>query len=100
LNYKTGDVVAGGVFARLGKGGKVDIYSLAQTHLVVDVTSYQSENEGDFVVPVNPTRLYSNSFGTKQARTIQLAPLKSVPESASSVTCFVLREDYCLCFIK
>jgi hypothetical protein len=40
VNYVAGDVVANAVFAKIGTGGKVCIYSHAATHLVVDLNGF------------------------------------------------------------
>jgi hypothetical protein len=37
VNYGPGDVVPNSVFAKVGAGGRVCIYSLAKTHLIADV---------------------------------------------------------------
>lgn len=85
LNYRKGDVVAASVFARVGSDGRVDIYSLAQSHIVVDVSSYQSETTGHYMVPVNPRRVHSSSFNNKQSKTIRMSGVKGIPTSATSV---------------
>ena len=40
LNYGAGDTIANLVIARIGVGGKVCLYNLGATHLIVDVTGY------------------------------------------------------------
>ena len=54
LNYVAGDVVPNGVLAPIGSNGKVCIYSLADTDLVVDVAGWF---EGDAFVGATPLRL-------------------------------------------
>ena len=61
LNYAAGDVVANGVIAPLGEGGRVCVFSKVPTDLVVDVSGYfDAEN---FLGTV-PTRLVDTRFGT------------------------------------
>ena len=40
VNYVGGDVAANAVFAKIGTGGKVCIFTLAETDLVIDVNGY------------------------------------------------------------
>jgi hypothetical protein len=40
VNYVAGDVVPNAVLAKVGVGGKVCIYTLAATDIVVDVNGY------------------------------------------------------------
>ena len=40
VNYNTGDVAANAVFAKIGDDGKVCVYTLAETDLVIDVNGY------------------------------------------------------------
>jgi Fibronectin type III domain len=40
LNYQTGDVVPNAVLAKVGAGGKVCLYTYAETDLIVDVAAY------------------------------------------------------------
>lgn len=40
LNAAPGDVVANNIVVKIGDGGKVCVYNLAETHLVVDVTGF------------------------------------------------------------
>jgi hypothetical protein len=40
VNYGPGDVVPNAVLAKIGTGGKVCIYTLAGTDIVVDVNGY------------------------------------------------------------
>jgi hypothetical protein len=54
LNYVAGDVVPNGVLAPIGSNGKVCIYSLVDTDLVVDVAGWF---EGDAFVGATPLRL-------------------------------------------
>jgi hypothetical protein len=42
VNYVGGDVVANAVFAKIGEGGKVCVFTLAETDLVIDVNGYTS----------------------------------------------------------
>jgi hypothetical protein len=40
VNYSKGDIAANAVFAKIGDGGKVCVYTLAETDLVIDVNGY------------------------------------------------------------
>ena len=40
MNYAPGDVVPNAVLAKVGAGGKVCIYTLAETDIVIDVNGY------------------------------------------------------------
>jgi hypothetical protein len=40
VNYNTGDIAAKAVFAKIGDDGKVCVYTLAETDLVIDVNGY------------------------------------------------------------
>ena len=40
INYTKGQTIAGMVLARLGTGGKVDVYAYGATHIVVDVQGW------------------------------------------------------------
>jgi len=61
LNYVTGDVVPNGVLAAVGSNGKVCLYSLSETDLVVDIAGWFS---GDVFVGVTPKRLVDTRDGT------------------------------------
>jgi hypothetical protein len=40
VNYVGGDVAANAVFAKIGEGGKVCVFTVAGTDLVIDVNGY------------------------------------------------------------
>ncbi len=40
LTYFAGDVIPNAVLAKIGDGGKVCVYTLAATHLAIDVNGY------------------------------------------------------------
>jgi hypothetical protein len=40
VNYVAGDVAPNAVLAKIGDGGKVCIYTKAETHIIVDVAGY------------------------------------------------------------
>ncbi len=42
LNYVRGDIVANAILAKVGTNGRVCVYTLATTHIVVDVNGYVS----------------------------------------------------------
>jgi alpha-tubulin suppressor-like RCC1 family protein len=62
LNYVAGDVVANSVIARVGAGGRVCIYTFADTHLLVDVSGYVASPESASPLPA-PARLLDTRPG-------------------------------------
>jgi hypothetical protein len=40
LNYATGNVIPNAVFAKVGTGGKICVYTLADTDMVIDVNGW------------------------------------------------------------
>jgi hypothetical protein len=67
LNYRAGTTVANTVFARLGDGGLLCIFSQSETHLVVDLVGYFTAPSG--FTALNPARLL-DSRGTSGNATI------------------------------
>jgi alpha-tubulin suppressor-like RCC1 family protein len=63
VNYFPGDVAANAVLAKLSDAGQVCIYSLAGTHVVVDVTGYVPPAGAP--VPVEPARLVETRGGAE-----------------------------------
>jgi Leucine-rich repeat (LRR) protein len=61
VNYDTGDVVGSAVFSKIGAGGKVCVYSLADTDLIIDVNGYVPAGSG--VTPVPPARVLESRSG-------------------------------------
>ena len=61
LNYGAGDVVANAVLSKVGKDGKVCVYSLADTDIVVDVNGAFTSGSG--VVSLTPARLLETRAG-------------------------------------
>jgi hypothetical protein len=62
VNYVTGSTVANAVISKVGVGGKVCLFSLATTHLIVDVNGYVPASVSS-VVSVVPARLLETRAG-------------------------------------
>ena len=56
LNYAAGEVVANGAIVQLGTDGKICVYTLRNTDLIVDVTGFTPANTD--IVSVVPERLF------------------------------------------
>ena len=97
LNYGPGDVVPNAILTKIGVGGKVCIYTLATTHLLVDVNGFIPA--GGAVGTLIPARLLDTRPGEKtvdgisagggatQAGTVQevvVAGRGGVPSDASA----------------
>ena len=72
LNYQPGDIIPNAVLAKPDGNGTVCLYSLADTHIVVDVNGYTAERPreqgggflpGYFLQSVTPTRLLESRAG-------------------------------------
>ena len=62
LNYRPGDVVANQVLARLGSNGRFQLFTSAESHLIVDVIGWLPE--GSDVASMTPARLTDTRSGT------------------------------------
>ncbi|MFC7489470.1 MULTISPECIES: putative Ig domain-containing protein [unclassified Knoellia] len=62
VNYAAGRTVAGLVFAKVGTGGQVSLYTSISTHLLVDVAGW-IPTASDYV-PLTPSRLVDTRYGT------------------------------------
>ncbi|MGZ4790662.1 MAG: fibronectin type III domain-containing protein [Ilumatobacteraceae bacterium] len=98
LDYLTGSTVANAVISKIGDGGKVCLYTLAGTHLVVDINGYVPP-DGSFT-PIVPARLVEtradlatadnqyNAIGMRAAGSVtdvQITGRVGVPANASAV---------------
>ncbi len=61
VNYQAGDVVPNAVLAKVGSGGKVCIFTVARTHMLVDVNGYVPA--GGLLIPFSPARLLETRAG-------------------------------------
>ncbi len=61
VNYAPGDVVPNAVLAKIGDGGKVCIFTLADTDLIVDVNG--STTQSPALIPMVPARLLETRSG-------------------------------------
>ncbi len=68
VNYEGGDVAANAVFAKVGTGGMVCIFTLAQTDLVVDVNGYTPAGAG--TKSISPGRVLESRTGNPDFTTI------------------------------
>jgi hypothetical protein len=98
LNYAAGQTIANAVIAKLGEGGRVCLYTLADTHLVVDVNGYYLDDAG--YVARSPARLFdsrphhftvddvSSGEGLRRSGTtteLQVVGRANIPDTADSV---------------
>ncbi len=86
LNYVRGQTVAALVFAKLGAGGKVSVYTSGSAHLVADVAGYMP-TEADYT-GITPARLVDTRSGLGAPRgalpagkvlTVKLAGAAGIP---------------------
>jgi hypothetical protein len=63
VNYVQGDVRATGAIIGLGGGGRICVYSYAESHVLVDVVGYLADGAGDRLTPVAPRRLVDTRGG-------------------------------------
>ena len=61
LNYSAGTTIPNAVTVQLGAGGKVCVFTLATTHLIVDINGYQPN--GSSFGPLAPARLLDTRSG-------------------------------------
>jgi protein involved in polysaccharide export with SLBB domain len=80
VNYQPGDVVPNMVFAKVGAGGNVCIYTFATTNILVDVSGYVAA--GGSLGPVVPARVLETRPGQE---TIDGQYQGQGPRSAGSV---------------
>ena len=98
VNYQAGSTVANGVFAGVDGTGQVCIYSLADTHVVVDVQGWVAPDQSaPAFTAVTPRRLVDTRSGSRVAATSSLKiPVRGaavmiagkavkIPESATGV---------------
>ncbi len=61
VNYSGGDVVNNAVLAKLGSGGKVCVYSMRSTDVVIDATGYGLSSTD--IAAVSPARVFESRPG-------------------------------------
>ena len=61
VNYLPGQVVPNAVLAKVGQGGAICVFTLATTHLVIDVNGYATTGSG--TNPVEPARVVETRSG-------------------------------------
>ena len=61
VNYIGGDVAANAVLAKIGDGGKICVFTLAETDLIIDVNGYTPAGAG--TQSVEPGRIYESRSG-------------------------------------
>jgi hypothetical protein len=92
LNYTPGAIVPNFVVARVGSAGRVCLFSMAATDVVVDLSGYVVAAT-DVVPLVSPARLLDTRVGiggpigklTPGGRTLQVAGIPGIPGSAAAV---------------
>ena len=88
LNYPPGAVIANGVIVGVGTGGRICLYTVAQTHVVVDVSGYFPQGSG--YAPAGPYRRLDTRDEKKPAasgatRCLKVAGRDGVPSTARAV---------------
>jgi hypothetical protein len=89
LNYRSGEIVANSQLVQLGAGGRVSLYTLAATAIVVDVSGYfepapNSVSAGRFV-PVPAHRLLDTRTSGRPAKGSAVRVEPDVPPGATAV---------------
>jgi peptidoglycan hydrolase-like protein with peptidoglycan-binding domain len=83
VNYQAGSTVGNGVFAGVDGNGQVCIYSLAETHVVVDVQGWVAPDQSAAAfTAVTPSRLVDTRSGS---RVTASSPL-TIPVHGAAVT--------------
>ncbi|MFK7919567.1 MAG: hypothetical protein AB8G14_15940 [Ilumatobacter sp.] len=97
LNYAAGDVVPNGAIVKLGDGGKICVFNLRATDLVVDVTGFAPA--GTDIVSIVPARLFESRAGEEtvdgqqqaagrrtagQTTEVQITGRNGIPDGAST----------------
>ncbi len=92
INFKKGQTIAGMVIAKVGAGGKVNLFSSATTDLVADVVGWVPA--GADYTALNPARLLDTRYGTGAAKgavaarhavTLKVTGRGGVPAGAKAV---------------
>ena len=68
INYVGGDVAANAVLAKIGDGGKICVFTLAETDLIIDVNGYTPAGAG--TQSVQPGRVYESRTGNPEYVTV------------------------------
>jgi hypothetical protein len=95
LNYRAGQTIANAVIARIGKGGRVCVYTSAGAHVIVDVNGAVPATST--IVAVDPHRLYDSRVGPGPAgagtTAVQVAGRAGVPTDAKTAVLNVTAVD-------
>lgn len=89
LNYRPGEIIANSQLLQIGSGGRVSLYTLSATALVVDVSGYfvsagTSVSAGRFV-PVATHRLLDTRTTGRPAKASAVRVKPDVPSGATAV---------------
>lgn len=89
LNYRTGEIVANSQLLQIGAGGRVSVYTLSATALVVDVSGYfvpapTAVSAGRFV-PVPTHRLLDTRTSGRPSKGSAVRVKPDVPAGATAV---------------
>jgi hypothetical protein len=96
VNYVARQVVPNAVVAKIGDGGKVCVYTEAETHVIVDVNGFVPA--GGSPETLNPARLSDSRDGSgkvkaKMVKEIPVAGQAGVPADASAAMLNVTAVD-------
>jgi len=90
LNYRAGEFIPASQLVQLGSGGAVSLFTLAPSHLVVDVTGYFVPAPGAVTagrfVPVEPRRLVDTRTAARPAAGAVVRVAADVPAGATAVS--------------
>lgn len=87
-NFRTGQVVAGLAFVKLGAGGALSVLASAQTDVLVDLMGYLHPTQGSLYNAVDPVRIYDSrpgylGAGQEHAVAVRGAAGGAIPNQAS-----------------
>jgi hypothetical protein len=89
LNYRSGETLANSQLLQIGSGGRVSLYTMATTDLIVDVTGYFVPAGGEVsagrFVPVATHRLIDTRTATRPAPGSAVRVTPDVPAGAIAV---------------
>ncbi len=95
LNYRTGETVANGVLVGTGEGGRIELFTLARSDLLVDVTGYfqpagQPVRDGRYVAieasRIADTRVSGRPAPASSVRVTAPAPIDAVAVAVNITT--------------
>ncbi len=87
LNYRKDQTIANGAIVKLGTGGEICVYTIAESHIIVDVSGYFGDRSDYF--PVGPSRRLdtrsSSPIGSQKTLCYAITGRNGVPSNATAV---------------